>query len=660
MARLFTDDPADLARVSIPILKYEEAEDGAVYVYGRATDATLDRDQQIIDPDFAAKSLATWFETGANVRVMHSPALYPAGKGVELLSSDDGQWLKSRIVEPTAIRLVKEGVLTAYSVGISQPQIIRDSVAKRGRVVGGETVEVSLVDRPANPSCGVMLAKMAGDQIEWTTQDVMQDDEPSITVGGTSFSPADLADLLVKLGKSTGTTDDRSQGAGDDLEKAASNSKRDCPKCSKKYNADTDSTHCEKCGTKLPAASSKAVDADLEKAVALVDGIPQALKQIHDVTCAAYSWVDVKAVYPDVEKNGLAGALGPSAISLLYRMLEHEISEDAGTGREAHDIGHIAKAYASLAQFLRDEAMEAQVLAEARADLHKSFMGENAVEMSPSPMTSMGGSQNPNPSRFTRPYISGGHANDTAKAGQHPRIPGSQHVPSGDDFQRGLITSGHQADSPLNGGSHGKTPSQSSSMTTPTKAPGESKAVLADLLKGSVRERAQAALITIHDGIADAYPDHCIMLPHATDIAHQPLGETLSDLDTGATNTPKGVTADLVKMLETDVVKAALSELIETRFATDKAEYQTTIEKQETQIAELMAKYEELAAQPDPNQAPFRGMTGIEQLLGKRSKDSRDEVTEREHKIQQYARWLDSPDPAQREAARSLLTKMAR
>lgn len=648
MAQLFTDDP-NLARVSIPITKFEEAEDGAIYVYGKATDATLDRDDQIIDPKFAAKSLADWFESGANVRVMHSPALYPAGKGVELISGDDGQYLKSRIVEPTAIKLVKEKVLSAYSVGISHPQVIGDTIAKRGRVVGGETVEVSLVDRPSNPSCGVMLAKMASGEVQLTEQDFVGD-EPTITLGENTFTPADFASLLVKLGKAEGAKpaetepDETDKVAETDLDK--NNSKKNCPKCSKTFNADTDKTHCDKCGTKLPAA--KVAEPDLEKSD---DGMPLGLRRLHDVTCAAYSWIDVKEAHPVLEKNGLAGALGPSATSLLYRMLEHEISEDGGTGREARDVAHLAKAYELLNIFLSDEAMEAHVMAEARADLHKMFKASNP--MAPEHMTPVGPGKNPDPSRFTRPYISGGHANDSAKSGQHPRIPAASHVPAASQFTRGTIDAGHAADSPMNG-STGSTPSQSSSMTTPTKAPGEGKAVEADLTKAGARERAQAALIAVHDHLADEYPDACIMIPHATDIAHQPLADT-TELANGATNTPKntGVEADLVKMMDTDVVKAAIGELIEARFKTEREDY-------ESKLADLQRQYEELAAQPDPNQAAYRGMTGIEQLLGKRSQDSRDEVTEREHKINQYARWLDSPDPAQREAARSLLTKMAR
>lgn len=209
MARLFNDptDPAAFTRVSLPIEKFESQDDGSVLVWGRATSGEVDRDQQIIDPAFARKSLSQWFSTGANVRVMHSPNLYPAGVGVELVSGEDGEWLKSRIVEPTAVKLVEAGVLQAYSVGIARPKIQRDMVAKGGRVVDGETVEVSLVDRPANPACGLMLAKMAGGDnptVEFVEQLYYERDDDPVT-----FKPSELASMLVKLGKATGAVEKR-------------------------------------------------------------------------------------------------------------------------------------------------------------------------------------------------------------------------------------------------------------------------------------------------------------------------------------------------------------------------------------------------------------------------------------------------------------------
>lgn len=149
----------DKVYLSFPITKSERTADGDLLVWGKASDGSLDSDEQIVDQDFSGKALEDWLSTGGNVRVMHSSALYPAGKGVELDKTEDGHWVRSLVVEPTAKMLVQKGVLQAYSVGIANPKIVRDSVAKGGRVVDGRIVEISLVDRPANKNCGIQLVK---------------------------------------------------------------------------------------------------------------------------------------------------------------------------------------------------------------------------------------------------------------------------------------------------------------------------------------------------------------------------------------------------------------------------------------------------------------------------------------------------------------------
>jgi hypothetical protein len=65
-------------------------------------------------------------------------------------------------------------VLRAYSVGIANPVIKRDPSGKApgGIVCGGEMAEVSLVDRPANKNCELVLAKSAGSQTPWTYGDL--------------------------------------------------------------------------------------------------------------------------------------------------------------------------------------------------------------------------------------------------------------------------------------------------------------------------------------------------------------------------------------------------------------------------------------------------------------------------------------------------------
>lgn len=162
MAKLF-DAPPD-ATISFPITKMEETPDGDLLIYGKATDGSVDSDDQIVDSEWSGKALQTWLKTGGNVRVQHSPNLYPAGTGVEVDVDHDGaHWVKSLIVEDTAKNLVRKGVLRSYSVGIAKPRIVRDAHARGGRIVDGQIAELSLVDRPANKNCGFTLCKSADD-----------------------------------------------------------------------------------------------------------------------------------------------------------------------------------------------------------------------------------------------------------------------------------------------------------------------------------------------------------------------------------------------------------------------------------------------------------------------------------------------------------------
>jgi hypothetical protein len=155
-----TTDGESIA-IAVPFIKATAAEDGTVYVEGLCTDDNLDLDEQIIDSDFARKGLSAWFQDWGNVRQMHSGNLPPAGKAVSMEKRDDGIWVRAHIVEPTAVKLVKEEVYKAFSVGISKPRIIRDVLAKGGRVVDGIFSEISLVDFPANPRARFQLAKRA-------------------------------------------------------------------------------------------------------------------------------------------------------------------------------------------------------------------------------------------------------------------------------------------------------------------------------------------------------------------------------------------------------------------------------------------------------------------------------------------------------------------
>jgi hypothetical protein len=141
--------------------------------------------------------------------------------------------------------------------------------------------------------------------------------------------------------------------------------------------------------------------------------------------------------------------------------------------------------------------------------------------------------------------------------------------------------------------------------------------------------------------------------------AYQGLGED----DARADSVPKGAaTPPALQKLAGDpaLLKAAIVAVVAEREAQARTEFDAKIAdltaSHDKTVADLTAKFNELARQPDPTMAPFRGMAGIEQmLLSKRSQEPQAAATD--PRTEWYRDWLDSPDPAQREAARALLAR---
>jgi len=205
--------------VSFPIEKTETTADGDLIVYGKASDGSVDFDNQIVDPHFARKAVEEWFSSGANIRVQHNAQRDPAGVGLSWDHDGDATWVKALVCEPVAKRLVSKGALRAYSVGIARPTIERDVTGKaRGGIIkDGQWVEISLVDRPANKSCGIQLVKSEGGYVDevFGSQDAISKaldgggDVLHKAVAGdvsdfnpadfeVSFSPNDMAELVMK------------------------------------------------------------------------------------------------------------------------------------------------------------------------------------------------------------------------------------------------------------------------------------------------------------------------------------------------------------------------------------------------------------------------------------------------------------------------------
>ena len=156
----------DYATSYSEIVKFKDNEDGTLMVYGKATDDTLDLDQQICDPTWLEKAMPEWMVSGGNVREMHGSVAAGVAKEYEL--KKDGHYINTLIVDPLAITKVKTGVYKGFSIGIKSPRVVRDTKAVNGRIIDGKIIEISLVDRPANPSAKLIMAKAAdsGDLVQ--------------------------------------------------------------------------------------------------------------------------------------------------------------------------------------------------------------------------------------------------------------------------------------------------------------------------------------------------------------------------------------------------------------------------------------------------------------------------------------------------------------
>jgi hypothetical protein len=153
-------------------------------VYGKATDDSIDIDMQICDEDWLKRAMPDWFTTGGNIREQHSNIA--AGVATDYESKADGHYITALVVDPVSVKKVESGVLKGFSIGIRSPRVVKDATAVNGRIVDGQIVEVSLVDRPANPNAKLMLAKAA------ESGELMAVDQLVIP------TPADMAKSLAK------------------------------------------------------------------------------------------------------------------------------------------------------------------------------------------------------------------------------------------------------------------------------------------------------------------------------------------------------------------------------------------------------------------------------------------------------------------------------
>jgi hypothetical protein len=214
----------DITYVGLGDMTFKEGPDGSMFVYGLATDDSLDMDRQRCDANWLKSAMPAWFQTGANVREQHSAIA--AGVGLELSQEGTGWMLKSEVVDPVTQAKVRKGVLKGYSIGIKNAKVIKSDDAPNGLIAGGDIVEISLVDRPANYNAKIELAKAVNG--DWTMTEIEKD----------SVSTEDIMQ----------EAEMNEQGASENEPFEAS---LPCPECAGTGQVHTDDNvwhDCEKCG----------------------------------------------------------------------------------------------------------------------------------------------------------------------------------------------------------------------------------------------------------------------------------------------------------------------------------------------------------------------------------------------------------------------------
>lgn len=143
-----------MKRLFAPFSKVEESEDGTIKVWGWASTGTEDEDGETIQPDAIKAALPDYLKWGA-VREMHQPKA--VGTAIEADVQSDGRtWFGAHVVDPTAVKKVQNNVLKGFSVG---GRITGRDEVEKSIITGIKLIEVSLVDRPANPECEIVMIK---------------------------------------------------------------------------------------------------------------------------------------------------------------------------------------------------------------------------------------------------------------------------------------------------------------------------------------------------------------------------------------------------------------------------------------------------------------------------------------------------------------------
>lgn len=141
-------------------LKFSKIDEAQRMAYGVATDETVDSDGEIVDYDATREAVADWAKW-ANIREMHRPSAVGVAQDIQLNDLSRSLEIGVKVVDNSAWEKVKAGVYKGFSIGGRKLATVLEKRGDRQvrRIIKYLLTEISLVDRPANPSARFVLVK---------------------------------------------------------------------------------------------------------------------------------------------------------------------------------------------------------------------------------------------------------------------------------------------------------------------------------------------------------------------------------------------------------------------------------------------------------------------------------------------------------------------
>lgn len=142
----------DMIKMFAPLMKIDE---DTRMVYGYATTSTTDSQNEIVELEASFQAVDDW-RKWATIKEMHRPETAAGIAPVIEKHAGKGVYIGAEIVDDQAWRKCQKKVYKGFSIG---GRVLERSKDNPNRITKYELIEISLVDRPANPDSMFVVMK---------------------------------------------------------------------------------------------------------------------------------------------------------------------------------------------------------------------------------------------------------------------------------------------------------------------------------------------------------------------------------------------------------------------------------------------------------------------------------------------------------------------